>query len=651
MDKNNIIGLIVIFGLITLFTWWNRPSQEEQEAMKRYRDSMAMVQAHNDSVALAQQLLAQQQAANNPIAQPQQQTFSDTLSEDLKKLQRREMFGLFAGASEGEEVNYTLENEVMKMVISSKGGRPLFVELKNYQTYDSLPLILFDGVGNRLGFSFFSQNRLINTNDFYFKPDWKEGGSGSRHITLAGEEQRSLVMRLYADDEAGNPSTSRYIEYRYTFTGDSYVVDFDISFQGMKEVIATRGNFVDLQWDMDLLQQEQQAENRLNAVTIYYKNYDDDVDHLKDNSDDEERVPTRLKWLSYKQQFFSSTLIADSFFDNADIKSVTESVRESENPRYLKTMTSVVGLPYDPMKDNAFGMRFYFGPNKYRILKRMKLDLEQQIQLGWGFFLLQWINRFAIIPVFNFLEGFGWNYGIIILVLTILLKLVLLPIAYRTYTSSAKMRVLKPEVDEINARYPKQEDAMKKQQATMELYRQAGASPMSGCLPMILQMPILFAMFRFFPGAIELRQQSFLWAHDLSTYDSVLDLPFTIPMYGDHVSLFTLLMTISTIIYTKVNSDMTGQSNQMPGMKYMMYLMPIMFLGFLNNYSSGLSYYYFLANIITFTQIFIFRRLIDEDKVRAKLQANRKNRSTKKKSAFQKRLEAMAKERGMQMPK
>lgn len=649
MDRNNIIGLVLIFGLISLFTWWNRPSQEEKEAMERYRDSVAVVQAYNDSVVLAHQILEQQAAQNQATEIANENDVVE--SEDVVEEHRREQYGLFAGSSVGEAQNYTIENDVMKMVIAAKGGRPLSVELKDYQTFDSLPLILFDGDQNKLGFSFFSQNRLINTNDFYFNPMWKDRGFEKTDMTLSGEEEMTFAMRLYTDmGEGVNPS--QYIEYLYTFTGDSYVVDFDISFKGMQNVIATRGNFVDLQWDMDLLQQEQQTDNRLNAIATYFKNYEDDVEHMKDNADDEQSIPTRLKWISYKQQFFSSTLIADSFFDNADLKTVTQSVKESNNPRYIKTMTSVIGLPYDPVQDNTIGMSFYFGPNKYNILNKMDMGLEQQIQLGWGFFLLHWINRFAIIPVFNFLEGFGWNYGIIILVLTILLKLFLLPIAARTYTSSAKMRVLKPEVDEINERYPKQEDAMKKQQATMELYRKAGASPMSGCLPMLLQMPILIAMFRFFPGAIELRQQSFLWAHDLSTYDSILDLPFTIPMYGDHVSLFTLLMTISTIIYTKINNDMTGQSNQMPGMKTMMYLMPIMFLGFFNNYSAGLSYYYFLANIITFTQMFLFRRLINEDNVRAKIQENKKKKNKpKKKSGFQKRLEDMAKQQGVQVPK
>jgi YidC/Oxa1 family membrane protein insertase len=647
MDRNNIIGLVLIFGLISLFTWWNKPSQEEKLAMEQYRDSVAQVQAYNDSVLMAENILRQQ------AQQQQEEVINNTpevADEDVLTEVKKQKFGLFAGASEGEDISYTLENDVMILTISAKGGRPLSVELKDYQTYDSLPLILFSGEQNSLGFSFFSQNRLINTNEFYFNPVWKDRGFESNTMTVSGEEQQTFAMRLYTDRE-GTVNPDQYIEYKYTVTGDSYVVDFDISFKGMQDVIATRGNFVDLEWDIDLLQQEQLTENRLNAITTYFKNYQDDVEHLKDNADDEESIPTRLKWISYKQQFFSSTLIADNFFENGDLKNVTEAQKQGDNPRYIKTMTSVIGLPYDPMQDNTVGMSFYFGPNKYNIFKKMDLDLEQQIQLGWGFFLLNWINRFAIIPVFNFLEGFGWNYGIIILVLTILLKLVLLPIAARTYTSSAKMRVLKPEVDEINERYPKKEDAMKKQQATMELYRKAGASPMSGCLPMLLQMPILIAMFRFFPGAIELRQQSFLWAHDLSTYDSILSLPWNIPFYGDHVSLFTLLMTVSTIIYTKLNNDMTGQSNQMPGMKTMMYMMPIMFLGFFNNYSAGLSYYYFLANIITFTQMFIFRKLIDEDKVRAKIQMKKKSTKPKKKSGFQKRLEEMAKQQGVQVPK
>ena len=293
-------------------------------------------------------------------------------------------------------------------------------------------------------------------------------------------------------------------------------------------------------------------------------------------------------------------------------------------------------------------MSMYFGPNKYYGLKQYKQDLEKQIPLGWGFFLMAWINIYAVIPVFTLFGSFGWNYGIIILILTIILKTVLFPIAYKTYKSSAKMRVLKPEIDELGKKYPKKEDAMKKQSATMELYKKAGVNPMAGCIPLLLQMPILIAMFRFFPSSIELRQQSFLWATDLSSYDSIWTFPngISIPFYGDHVSLFALLMTISSVIYTRINDQMMGsQQSQMPGMKTMMYMMPVMFLFWFNDYSSGLSYYYLLANLLTFAQIYIIRATIDEKKLHLQIEANRKK--PVKKSGFQKRLEDMAKQRGL----
>jgi len=320
-------------------------------------------------------------------------------------------------------------------------------------------------------------------------------------------------------------------------------------------------------------------------------------------------------------------------------------VENHPSDRYLRSVYYKVGVPFSGNLEETVGMSMYFGPNKYNILRKYKIGLERQIPLGWSFFLMQWINRYAVLPVFNFLGSFGWNYGIVILVLTILLKIVLFPIAYKTYLSSAKMRLLKPEVDEIGQKFPKKEDAMKKQQAVMAMYKKAGVNPMSGCIPVLLQMPILIAMFRFFPASIELRQQAFLWANDLSSYDSIWNLPFNIPFYGDHVSLFTLLMTISTIIYTYLNNQMMGSgSQQLPGMKTMMYIMPVMFLGIFNNYSSGLSYYYLLVNIITFVQMYIFRWFVDEDKLHKKIQENKLK--PVKVSGFQKRLEDMAKKRG-----
>jgi YidC/Oxa1 family membrane protein insertase len=402
---------------------------------------------------------------------------------------------------------------------------------------------------------------------------------------------------------------------------------------------STRGDgLLELYWQLYLRKQEK-TQDRLSGTTIYYRANDGEVDYLSESDEDEKNFYDKLGWISMKQRFFSSSLIVDGeFFDNPKLAHTT-----SLNPvsdRYLKTMMATIDVPISGMQNSQTSMRFYFGPNDYNILRKYNLDLERQIPLGWSFFLMQWINRFVVIPVFAWLGSYGWNYGIVILVLTIMLKIVLFPIAYRTYRSTAKMRVLKPEVDEIAKKYPKKEDAMKKQQATMALYKQVGVNPMAGCVPMLLQFPILIALFRFFPSSIELRQKSFLWAEDLSSYDSIANLPFEIPFYGDHVSLFTLLMTVSTIIYTYMNNQMMSSSQQMPGMKTMMYLMPLMFLGWFNNYASGLSYYYMLANLITFGQMFIIRRTIDEDKIYRKLQENKKK--PKKQSGFQKRLEEAA---------
>ena len=382
--------------------------------------------------------------------------------------------------------------------------------------------------------------------------------------------------------------------------------------------------------------------DRFNGSAIYYKYDQDDVDYLSDNEEEEESLPTKVKWVSFKQRFFSMSLIADQSFLNGEIR---QFLQPSRDPKYELTMSTALAIPANNTQNMDFGMRMYIGPNQFKKLKSFGLELERQIPIGWSFFLLAWINEYIVINVFDWLGHWGWNYGIVILILTVLLKVILFPIAYKTYVSSAKMRVLKPEIDEINEKF-KGKDAVKKQQATMDLYKKAGVNPLAGCVPMLLQMPILFAIFRFFPSSIELRQQPFLWAHDLSTYDSILDLPFDIPFYGDHVSLFTLLMTISTLIYTKVNNDMMGSSSsQMPGMKTMMYLMPVMFLGIFNNYASGLSYYYFLANMITFLQMYLIRQSINEEKIYAKLQENKKKKV--KKSKFQQKLEDMAKQRGV----
>lgn len=371
---------------------------------------------------------------------------------------------------------------------------------------------------------------------------------------------------------------------------------------------------------------------------LYYKYHLDEVDWIKGAKDDSEDLRTKVKWIGFKGQFFSSVFIADDAFASALVEVKGES---SESSNFLAYNRAETVIPVDFSTNENIGFSFYFGPNHFFTLNRYDkaLELNKLIPLGWGIF--GWVNRIAVLPVFNFLEGFIGSYGIIILILTILIKLVLFPLTYKSYMSTAKMKVLKPQIDEINERIPK-EKAMERQQATMALYKKAGVNPMGGCLPMLLQMPILIAMFNFFPVSIELRQESFLWATDLSTYDSIFDLPFNIPFYGAHVSLFTLLMAATNMLYTKMNSEMTASANQMPGMKGMMYMMPVMFLFFFNNYASGLSYYYFVSTLITVGQTLLIRRFVDEKKLLKKIQANQKK--PVKKSKFAQRLEEMTKQ-------
>jgi YidC/Oxa1 family membrane protein insertase len=612
------------------------PSKEEMAKQQRIADSIALVeqiraQAEQEQAAKVQQL-------ENEIALTNPTPVEELEASDIyQSLQNK--YAIFTNSAIGEEEIIVVETDLVIYEINTKGGFISNAILKDYQTYDSLPLKLFNPDKNTFDLSFFAGGRNISTADLYFQPVLPSSG----RLSLDNDENLVFSMRLYSDAGEGDFDESKYIEYSYIFEKNNYMFDFTINIVNLDQEISANRGGIDLRWNADLLRQEKGVD-QFNKPTVYYKYYNDDVDYLSESGDDEEKINTRLQWVSFKQHFFASTLIAKEYFESGNLN-----VFEPEEPlydKYLKSMQFDLVLPYNFTGSTSIPMSLYMGPLKFKTLKSYDLDLERQIPIGWSFFILGWINQYMVIPVFDWLGGYGWNYGIVILVLTILLKLLLFPIAYKTYMSSAKMRVLKPEVDEISKKFPKKEDAMKKQQATMALYKSAGANPASGCVPMLLQMPILIAMFRFFPSSIELRQQPFLWATDLSSYDSIASLPFSIPFYGDHVSLFTLLMTVSTIMYTYLNNQMMGQqSNQLPGMKTMMYIMPIMFLGIFNNYASGLSYYYFLANIITFGQMFVFRFVVNEDKLRAKIEAT-KRKPAKKKSGFQKRLEEAAKKRG-----
>ncbi len=639
MDRNSIIGIVLIFAILVLFSVMNQPSEEEIQEAKRRRDSIAMVEAEQARE------LEQQQQQTQDTQQTVTETIEDTVNADAELQQKIDQFGVFGVAAIGEQEFYTIENNLVEITFSNKGGRIYSVRLKNYVTHDSLPLMLFDGPDNLFGMNFFSQNRSIQTDQFYFEP-----GFSQKNIVVSGPEvDKGSEGRIKFNNENPGETKSasfrlevapgKYLEYVYTLKYNSYMVDFDINLQEMNQFIAANQSYLNFTWEIDVPRQERPSKFGEDRYTnINYKFHEDDVDELSKNKSDEEDLTTRVKWIGFKQLFFNSTIIADDAFPNAFVRSD----KYEEDPEYLANFHADIALPYEGTNSQNLDMQFYFGPNHYQTLNQYNIGMERLVYLGYA--VVRPVNKYLIIPLFNFLSKYIANFGIIILLLTILIKTALFPFTYKSYMSQAKMRALKPDIDELTKKFSK-DQAMEKQQATMALYKKAGVNPMGGCLPMLLQFPILIAMFFFYPNSIELRQESFLWAHDLSTYDSILSLPFTIPFYGDHVSLFCLLMTVTTVISTHLNQQVTTTQG-MPGMKTMMYLMPVMFLFILNNYSSGLSYYYFLANLITIGQTYIIRSFIDEEKIRAQLQINKKKPVTK--SKFQKRLEEVAKQRGGQ---
>jgi YidC/Oxa1 family membrane protein insertase len=458
--------------------------------------------------------------------------------------------------------------------------------------------------------------------------------TGDNKMVSAGDSAIASFKLAAAD--------GKYLELVYSLKGNDFIVRSKLNLVGMQDLISPQTKEFSLNWSLNLPSHEKNIIGERAATTIYFKSKEEGVDYLSETSDEKDNTPANVKWVSFKSQFFASSLIAEKEFEKP---LSVETRTENGSIKYIKTTSAQVALPYNHSPAESIGYSFYFGPNHYNTLKKYEIDLENQVPLGWGIF--GWVNRFIVIPVFHFFGGFGWNYGIVILCLTLVFKTLLFPLTYKAYLSAAKMRVLKPEMDEINKKY-ENGDPLKKQQETMGLYRSAGVNPMGGCLPMLLQLPILIALFRFFPSSIELRQQAFLWADDLSSFDSVLKLGFNIPFYGDHVSLFALLMTISTVIYTYTNSQMTPTDPNMAAMKWMMYLMPVVFLGVMNSSSSGLSYYYFIANLITIAQQLVMRKFVDENAIYSKIQENKAKPVTK--SKFQQRLEEMAKQRGVQLP-
>jgi YidC/Oxa1 family membrane protein insertase len=535
----------------------------------------------------------------------------------ISNLQKYKDFAKYLGGEESETV---LENDLISVAISSRGAMVKQVTLKKYLTElteEPSPIKLFQGANDGYSFTFNTEDQRLNTREFNF--------------TTTEVTDSSVTMALNLGENA-------QWAIRYTLSPEDYIVKMQIIQSGMGNVLPASTSSMEFDWNQKMARNELGRTFEERNSTIYYKYVGEGPDYINESKDGDEQLNGRIRWVSFKNQFFSSVIIADDHFTTADLATTV-----INDDTYLKDMSMVSTLPYNVNDGVAASFSFYFGPNDYPLLSSLDdklnvgedLSLTRLVPLGWTLF--RWINQIIVIPTFSFLSSFISNYGIIILLLTIFIKIIIFPFTYKSFKSQARMRVLAPEIKAINEKYPGNDNAMKRQQETMALYSRAGASPMSGCLPMLLQMPVLIAMFAFFPSAIELRGQSFLWAHDLSAPDSILTLPFTIPFYGNHVSLFCLLMTIVNVIYIHLNMQSQPGNDAMPGMKWMQYLMPVMFLFFFNDYASGLSYYYFLSLLITIVQTWIFRMVVNEDKVRAEMAANAKK--PKKKSGFMARLE------------
>ncbi len=605
MDKNTITGLVLIGILLVGFSFLSRPSEEQMEAWQRYNDSIALVQQREaDLKAKADAALANERAlaiANDSNA-------------------------LFFNARQGADELITIQNNLAELSISTKGGRVYSAVLKEYMEQDKkTPVQLFNGKDANMNFLFYNTKETIQTDQYYFKP--------------VERTDSSVVMRLQAD-------SASYIDFRYAMHPDTYLVNFTIQAVNMGDKLAATNHTVDIEWSQRARQIEKgyYYENRLAELT--YKILGDDTDYLSNMSDDSKEVPERLNWIAFKNQFFSSVFITDAGFE----KSKLTSKLEPQGSGYIKDYSAEMNTAFDPTGQEPTEMYFYFGPNHYKILSALDdgrandWDLNRMVYLGWP--LIRWINQFFTINLFDWLTGWGLSMGVVLLLMTLIVKILVYPTTWKTYLSSAKMRALKPKIDEINAKYPKQEDAMKKQQKVMQLYSLYGVSPMGGCLPMLIQMPIIMALFFFLPSAIELRQQSFLWADDLSTYDAIINLPFRIPFLGSHISLFCLLMTATNMLNTMymMKQQDNGANPQMAAMKWMSYLMPLMFFFVLNDYPSGLNYYYFISTLISVITTIIFRKTTNEARLLAQLEANKKDPKMMKKTGFAARLEAMQKQ-------
>ena len=642
MDKKSIIGIAVVAVLFLGFAYFNSQQQKE------YLEQKAAYEAYVDSVAAAARAaapVADSLASGNGV---QAEVAAAEAAAAVRERQVETLGESLTAAREAEAEEFIVENDVMAVLFSTRGGQIKGVTLKDYTQYGprgkrDRKIEMMDPATARFGLSFYLKNGLknvpVNTLDYVFT---------AQPVVGEADGAKSVVMRLPVAEGA-------YLEYRYLIYDTEaperdYLVDFDVRLVNMAPEMANQTQ-IQIDWANTTFQNEKGFQNENMYTTLSYRFPDEtSIEELgMSEGAKSKNISTQVNWVAFKQQFFSSVFIAPDNVSYANLAFDTAAPESS----LLKTFTAQMGVPYT-LQTEGYDFAFYFGPNKYSILKKIgepggaDIYLERLVPLGWGIF--GWVNRWCVIPVFDFLRNYIGSFGIIILILVILVKLVISPLTYKSYVSMAKMRLIKPQVDELNKKYPKKEDAMKKQQATMELYKKAGINPMGGCIPMLIQLPILIAMFRFFPASIELREQPFLWADDLSSYDSIVNLPFSIPFYGDHVSLFALLMAVSLFGYSYFNYQQTASSQpQMAGMKFMMvYMMPIMMLLWFNSYSSGLCYYYLLSNLFTIGQTLVIRRIVDDEKIHAVMQANAARKSKGKKSKFQQRYEELMRQQEAQ---
>ena len=642
MDKKSIIGIAVVAVLFLGFAYFNSQQQKE------YLEQKAAYEAYVDSVAAAARAaapVADSLASGNGV---QAEVAAAEAAAAVRERQVETLGESLTAAREAEAEEFIVENDVMAVLFSTRGGQIKGVTLKDYTQYGprgkrDRKIEMMDPATARFGLSFYLKNGLknvpVNTLDYVFT---------AQPVVGEADGAKSVVMRLPVAEGA-------YLEYRYLIYDTEalerdYLVDFDVRLVNMAPEMANQTQ-IQIDWANTTFQNEKGFQNENMYTTLSYRFPDEtSIEELgMSEGAKSKNISTQVNWVAFKQQFFSSVFIAPDNVSYANLAFDTAAPESS----LLKTFTAQMGVPYTPQTE-GYDFAFYFGPNKYSILKKIgepggaDIYLERLVPLGWGIF--GWVNRWCVIPVFDFLRNYIGSFGIIIFILVLLVKLVISPLTYKSYVSMAKMRLVKPQIDELAKKYPKPEDAMKKQQATMELYKKAGINPMGGCIPMLIQMPILIAMFRFFPASIELREQPFLWADDLSSYDSIVNLPFSIPFYGDHVSLFALLMAVSLFGYSWFNYQQTASSQpQMAGMKFMMvYMMPIMMLFWFNSYSSGLCYYYLLSNIFTIGQTLVIRRMVDDNKIHAIMQANAAKKSKGKKSKFQQRYEKLMRQQEAQ---